>query len=95
MKISVEGQKQQTSADFLSQNVFLHYDEGRPWNSEKFCFVEIGGLVPAWITIQEKNDLEELKTIDEFEKFIEKIGLEPIFSEDLLKWQQSNYSDRD
>ena len=88
MKILIDGQKQQTSADYISQNIFIHYHEGHPWDSEQFYFVDIGEIVPAWITSQEKNELEKLKTFDEIEKFVEKIDLKPILTEDLLKWQQ-------
>jgi hypothetical protein len=89
MKMRINGKEQLLATIFISSNVHESYLRGEKWDSEQFCEVEIGGVLPAWITMNENVVLETLKTFEEAEQFATELNLRPILVEDFNKWKDA------
>ena len=86
--IEVDGKRYQASPIFVSQEIYEAYLQVQPWNPELYLFVEIGDLLPAWITAKENEELVHLSTLDEIELFVDQINLKPLMSEKIHAWQR-------
>ncbi|MCA9971845.1 MAG: hypothetical protein KC425_16590 [Anaerolineales bacterium] len=80
---------------FVSQAIFEACQAARPWDTDRYLFVEIGDLLPAWVTADEQARLVQLTTFDQFGQFTDEIGLRPIASDDFLAWRDGKRPLRD
>lgn len=88
----VDGERKTVPTLFVSQAVYAAcYEERRPWSSDQYLFVEIAGLLPAWITNVEKVRLDELTTDEAFQAFTAELRLCPMRAEDFRAWQSGTF----
>lgn len=84
----VNGVKQDVPTLFVSQAIYDACWYARPWSPERYHLVEMGNLLSAWITWEEKTRLLQLTTMGQLETFIGDVGLRPILRADFEAWQQ-------
>lgn len=86
----INGERRFVSIPFVSQAIYDAYQQGQPWDAAMYLSVEIGDVLPAWITAEENGRLAKLTTLDEFEAFTEEVGLRPIEGDLFAAWQQGD-----
>jgi hypothetical protein len=87
MKILVDGEEKLLAASYVSYAVYDAYRNNRSWNSEQFHEVELGGVLPAWVTSSEKEKLDQLNTFEEFETFAEHLNLKVLEAKEFEAWK--------
>jgi len=85
--IVTDGQEGHIGIEWISREIYQHYQSGRDWDSQNFSLVDIGGILSVWITEGEKQILSKLKNIDEIDQFATSINVTPINREKFIKWK--------
>jgi hypothetical protein len=87
MKAVIDGQERLLAASYVSYAVYDAYHNNRSWNSEQFHEVELGGVLPVWITTSEKEKLDRLSTFEEVETFAEQLDLKVLEAKEFEAWR--------
>ncbi|MCA9971844.1 MAG: hypothetical protein KC425_16585 [Anaerolineales bacterium] len=84
----IGGQQRELPTRFVSQAVYDACSLAQPWDPQRYQFVEIGDVLPAWVTADEQTRLQPLTTLAELEQFVDDVGLRPILDGDFYAWQR-------